>query len=54
MAEAILSDWDKSLEKFIKVMPIDYKRVMKERAEHNEEIESIFDVNDRKSKRKGV
>ena len=54
LAEAILSDWDKSLEKFVKVMPIDYKRVMNERAEHNEEIESIFDVNDRKSQRKGV
>ena len=54
LAEAIMDDWDNSLEKFIKVMPIDYKRVMNERAEHNEEIESIFDVEDRKSQRKGV
>ena len=54
LAEAIMDDWDNSLEKFVKVMPIDYKRVMNERAEHNEEIESIFDVEDRKSQRKGV
>ena len=54
LAEAIMNDWDNSLKKFIKVMPIDYKRVMNERAEHNEEIESIFDVDDRKSQRKGV
>ena len=54
LAEKIMDDWDNSLEKFIKVMPIDYKRVMNERAEHNEEIESIFDVEDRKSQRKGV
>jgi glutamate synthase (NADPH/NADH) large chain len=54
LAEAIMDDWDNSLEKFIKVIPIDYKRVMNERAEHNEEIESIFDVEDRKSQRKGV
>ena len=54
LAEAIMDDWDNSVEKFVKVMPIDYKRVMNERAEHNEEIESIFDVEDRKSQRKGV
>ena len=54
LANAIMNDWDNSLKKFIKVMPIDYKRVMNERAEHNEEIESIFDVDDRKSQRKGV
>ncbi|MDC0225410.1 glutamate synthase large subunit [Gammaproteobacteria bacterium] len=54
LAEEIMDDWDNSLEKFVKVMPIDYKRVMNERAEHNEEIESIFDVEDRKSQRKGV
>ena len=54
LAETIMNDWDNNLKKFIKVMPIDYKRVMNERAEHNEEIESIFDVDDRKSQRKGV
>ncbi len=54
LASAIMQDWDNSLKKFVKVMPIDYKRVMNERAEHNEEIESIFDVDDRKSQRKGV
>ena len=54
MAETILNDWEASLNQFIKVMPIDYKRVINERAEHNEEIESIFDVEDRKSQRKGV
>jgi hypothetical protein len=35
-------------------MPQDYKRVMTERREHNEEIESIFEVKDRKSERRGV
>ena len=54
LAETILNDWEGSLNQFIKVMPIDYRRVMNERAEHNEEIESIFDVEDRKSQRKGV
>ena len=54
LAETILNDWEASLNQFIKVMPIDYKRVINERAEHNEEIESIFDVEDRKSQRKGV
>ena len=54
LASAIMQDWDNSLKKFVKVMPIDYKRVMNERAEYNEEIESIFDVDDRKSQRKGV
>ena len=54
LAESIMDDWENSLQKFVKVMPVDYKRVMNERAEHNEEIESIFDVDDRKSQRKGV
>jgi hypothetical protein len=28
------------MEKFVKVMPIDYKRVLAERARHDEEIEA--------------
>ncbi len=54
IAALLLDDWEKNLEKFVKVMPQDYKRVMTERREHNEEIESIFEVKDRKSERRGV
>ena len=32
------------LNEFIQVMPIDYKRVLVERTEHNEEIESVFET----------
>jgi glutamate synthase (NADPH/NADH) large chain len=54
IATLLLDDWENNLEKFVKVMPQDYKRVMTERREHNEEIESIFEVKDRKSERPGV
>jgi glutamate synthase domain-containing protein 3 len=54
VAELLLNDWENNLEKFVKVMPQDYKRVMAERREHNEEIESIFEVKDRQSERPGV
>ena len=54
VASLLLDDWENNLEKFVKVMPQDYKRVMTERREHNEEIESIFEVKDRKSERPGV
>jgi glutamate synthase domain-containing protein 3 len=40
----VLDDWPDILTKFFQVMPIDYKRVLVERTEHNEEIESIFDT----------
>jgi glutamate synthase (ferredoxin) len=31
VAARILSDWDWALEKFVKVMPVDYRRVLEER-----------------------
>ena len=40
MADAILADWEQSVTKFVKVMPIDYKRVLKERKTHDEEQEA--------------
>ncbi|HTN74744.1 MAG TPA: glutamate synthase-related protein, partial [Pirellulaceae bacterium] len=40
VAKAILDDWPNSLEKFVKVMPVDYKRVLAERARHDEEAEA--------------
>ena len=49
-----LDDWENNLEFFVKVMPLDYKRVITERRERNEEIDSIFETNDRKSDRPGV
>jgi glutamate synthase (NADPH/NADH) large chain len=33
VAKSILDDWDKSLQAFTKVMPVDYKRVLNERRE---------------------
>jgi len=54
VAALLLNDWENNLENFVKVMPQDYKRVMTERREHNEEIESIFEVKDRQSERPGV
>jgi glutamate synthase (NADPH/NADH) large chain len=41
VAEQILSAWPKALEQFVKVMPIDYKRVLSERSSHDEEVESV-------------
>jgi glutamate synthase (NADPH) large chain len=40
VAERILGEWDRAAERFIKVMPIDYKRVLQERAEHDEEMDA--------------
>ena len=54
VADAILNDWENSLEFFVKVMPLDYKRVITERRERNEEIDSVFETHDRKSDRPGV
>ena len=53
IAENILNEWPSVLSHFVKVMPTDYKRVLQERTEHNEEIESTFDIEDRNSKRRG-
>ena len=36
VARDILDDWDTSLAQFVKVMPIDYKRVLLERAKRQE------------------
>ena len=44
VAQSALDDWPDILNKFVQVMPIDYKRVLVERTEHNEEIESIFET----------
>jgi glutamate synthase (NADPH/NADH) large chain len=33
VANAILNDWDNSLSHFVKVMPVDYKRALKEIAD---------------------
>jgi glutamate synthase (NADPH/NADH) large chain len=37
VAEKLLSQWEMSLKDFVKVMPIDYKRVLSERLDHDEE-----------------
>jgi glutamate synthase domain-containing protein 3 len=42
VASQILSDWPSARSKFIKVMPIDYKRVITERQEHDESVESVL------------
>ena len=41
VAEDILARWPDVLSEFVKVMPIDYKRVLMDRASHDEEQESI-------------
>jgi glutamate synthase domain-containing protein 3 len=40
VAERILDRWPEVLGEFVKVMPIDYKRVMQERRRHDEEMEA--------------
>ncbi len=40
VAEELLSQWPDILEVFVKVMPIDYKRVLIERQVHDEEMEA--------------
>jgi glutamate synthase (NADPH/NADH) large chain len=40
VAERVLADWPGVLSQFVKVMPIDYKRVLLERMQHDEEIEA--------------
>ncbi|MGR9071586.1 MAG: glutamate synthase large subunit [Gammaproteobacteria bacterium] len=41
VAKKVLDNWDACLEEFVKVMPIDYKRVLAERAQHDEEQELV-------------
>jgi len=40
VAGRLLDDWPNALQTFIKVMPRDYKRVLEERKQHDEEMES--------------
>jgi glutamate synthase domain-containing protein 3 len=40
VAARILEDWPDVLSQFVKVMPVDYKRVLLQRQQHDEEIES--------------
>jgi glutamate synthase (NADPH/NADH) large chain len=40
VARRVLDEFDNLLDKFVKVMPIDYKRVLEERMAHDEEEES--------------
>jgi glutamate synthase (NADPH/NADH) large chain len=40
VAKRVLDDWPNVLEKFVKAMPTDYKRVLAERARHDEEAEA--------------
>jgi len=42
VATRILAQWPKVLEQFVKVMPVDYKRVLMERQDHDEEQESAL------------
>ncbi len=40
VAEKILAQWPEITAQFVKVMPVDYKRVLAERAKHDEEVEA--------------
>ena len=40
VAQRIVARWEDALLEFVKVMPTDYKRVLQERMQHDEEIES--------------
>jgi len=40
VADRILDSWPEILGEFVKVMPVDYKRVLRERRQHDEEMES--------------
>jgi glutamate synthase (NADPH/NADH) large chain len=40
VAERILAQWPEITAQFVKVMPVDYKRVLAERAKHDEEVEA--------------
>jgi glutamate synthase (NADPH/NADH) large chain len=42
VARHVLEQWPQILDQIVKVMPIDYKRVLMERRKHDEEIESII------------
>ena len=40
VAQHVLDQWPGVLKEFVKVMPIDYKRVLMERLKHDEEVEA--------------
>ena len=40
VADRVLQEWPAVVDDFVKVMPTDYKRVLMERAEHDEEMEA--------------
>jgi glutamate synthase (NADPH) large chain len=42
VATALLEEWPGVLSQFVKVMPIDYKRVLTERRKHDEEVEAAL------------
>jgi glutamate synthase (NADPH/NADH) large chain len=42
VATRVLSEWPKVLDDFVKVMPVDYKRVLMERQDHDEEQEATL------------
>ena len=42
VAERVLDAWPDVLGQFVKVMPTDYKRVLRERRRHDEEIEAAI------------
>jgi glutamate synthase (NADPH/NADH) large chain len=42
VAKKILDSWKASLQQFVKIMPTDYKRVLAERAQHDEEQEATL------------
>ena len=52
VAAQLIENWEASLQRFIKVMPRDYKRVLAERQSHDPEIEST--LHDEKTTHKGA
>jgi glutamate synthase (NADPH/NADH) large chain len=44
VAGRLLADWPSSLTQFVKVMPVDYKRVLAERKQHDAEQEAVVHV----------
>jgi glutamate synthase (NADPH) large chain len=42
VAGHVLDNWPEILSEFVKVMPVDYKRVLKERRQHDEEVEAAI------------
>jgi glutamate synthase (NADPH/NADH) large chain len=46
VAQEVLERWPQVLREFVKVMPVDYKRVLQERRLHDEEMESVVHDDD--------